>query len=126
MTNIYFPDEEVTVNDLYFVCYMVERIARQLKQPNKYVVNTLGKQALREKLSLANVLHCDNPDAVAYDWIEAYGLQPGEYDVSCDEILHIIPYRIISHRTFYHIISVRYSPTTVHDKIQPFLRHRRE
>ena len=21
MTNIYFPDEEVTVNDLYFVCY---------------------------------------------------------------------------------------------------------
>ena len=44
MTNIYFSDEEVTVNDLYFVCYMVERIARQLKQPNKYVVNTLGKQ----------------------------------------------------------------------------------
>ena len=82
MTNIYFPDEEVTVNDLYFVCYMVERIARQLKQSNKYVVNTLGKQALREKLSLANVLHCDNPDAVAYDWIEAYGLQLGEYDVS--------------------------------------------
>ena len=55
MTNIYFPDEKVTVNDLYFVCYMVERIARQLKQPNKYVVNTLGKRALQEKLSLANV-----------------------------------------------------------------------
>ena len=82
MTNIYFPDEEVTVNDLYFVCYMVERIARQLKQPNKYVVNTLGKQVLQEKLSLANVLHCENPDAVAYDWIEAYGLQSGVYDVS--------------------------------------------
>ena len=82
MTNIYFPDEEVTVNDLYFVCYMVERIARQLKQPNKYVVNTLGKRTLQEKLSLANVLHCDNPDAVAYDWIDAYGLQSGEYDVS--------------------------------------------
>ena len=44
MTNIYFPDEEVTVNDLYFVCYMVERIARQLKQPNKYVVNTLDRE----------------------------------------------------------------------------------
>ena len=46
------------------------------------MANALGKQALQEKLSLANVLHCDNPDAVAYDWIEAYGLQPGEYDVS--------------------------------------------
>ena len=81
MTNIYFPDEEVTVNDLYFVCYMVERIARQLKQPNKYVVNMLGKEVLQEKLSLANVLHCENPDAVAYDWIEASGLQSGVYDV---------------------------------------------
>lgn len=82
MRNIYFPDEEITANDLYFVCYMLERVARQLKQPNKYVVNSIGKQGLREKLSLANVLHSENPDSVAHDWIEAYGLQQGEYDVT--------------------------------------------
>lgn len=82
MKNVYFPDEEVTVNDLYFVCYMVERIARQLKQPNKYVANTLGKRVLQEKLSLAGVLHCENPDAVAQDWVDAYKLQSGMYDVS--------------------------------------------
>lgn len=82
MKNVYFPDEEVTADDLYFVCYMVERVARQLKQPNKYVVNSIGRQGLREKLSLANVLHCENPDSVAHDWIEAYGLQQGEYDVT--------------------------------------------
>lgn len=82
MRNIYFPEEEVNANDLYFVCYMVERIARQLKQPNKYVVNTMGRQALQEKLSLANVLHCENPEAVAHDWIENYRLQSGEYDVT--------------------------------------------
>ena len=51
MTNIYFPDEEVTVNDLYFVCYMVEHIARQLKQPNKYVVNTLDRAFQLKKLN---------------------------------------------------------------------------
>lgn len=82
MKNVYFPDEEVTAYDLYFLCYMVERIARQLKQPNKYVVNTMGKRALQEKLSLAGVLHCENPDAVAHDWVEAYGLEAGQYDVS--------------------------------------------
>lgn len=82
MRNVFFPDEEVSANDLYFVCYMVERIARQLKQPNKYVVNTIGKRALQEKLSLANVLHSENPEAVAADWIEAYHLQPGTHDVS--------------------------------------------
>lgn len=82
MKNVFFPEDDISSNDLYFLCYMVERIARQLKQPNKYVVNTMGGQALREKLSLANVLHSENPDAVAADWIEAYALQPGNYDVS--------------------------------------------
>lgn len=43
MKNVSFPEEEVTVNDLYFVCYMIERVARQLKQPNKYVVNRMGR-----------------------------------------------------------------------------------
>lgn len=82
MKNVFFPDEEVTRDDLYFVCYMIERIARQLKQPNKYVANTIGLQGLREKLSMANVLHSENPLAVASDWVEQYDLQPGNYDVS--------------------------------------------
>ena len=43
MTNIYFPDEEITTNDLYFICYMIERVARKLHQRNRYVVNTMGK-----------------------------------------------------------------------------------
>lgn len=53
MKNIYFPDETISENDLYFVCSMIERTARQLKQPNKYVVNKMGHEALAEKLSLA-------------------------------------------------------------------------
>ena len=44
MTNIYFPDEEITVNDLYFICYMIERVARKLHQRNRYVVNHIGKE----------------------------------------------------------------------------------
>ncbi len=42
MTNVYFPEEVVNTDDLYYVCYMIERIARQLKQPNKYVANAMG------------------------------------------------------------------------------------
>lgn len=82
MTNVFFPDEHVTEDDLYFVCYMIERVARELKQPNKYVVNALGYNALAEKLSLANVLHSSNPQAVCADWIETYRLEPGNYDVT--------------------------------------------
>ena len=82
MKNVYFPDEEVTVNDLYFVCYMIERVARQLKQPNKYVVNKMGHDELAKKLSLASVLHSENPLAVAAEWIEEFDLQKGHYDVT--------------------------------------------
>ena len=56
MKNVFFPDEQVTADDLYFVCYMIERVARQLKQPNKYVANKMGHDALAKKLSLADVL----------------------------------------------------------------------
>ena len=82
MTNILFPDEQVTENDLYFVCYMIERVARQLKQPNKYVANKIGAAELRRLLSLANVLHSENPLKVADDWINDYNLQSGNHDVT--------------------------------------------
>ena len=82
MTNVFFPDEQISENDLYFVCYIIERVARQLKQPNRYVVNTLGYNTLAEKLSLANVLHAQNPLDVCADWIDSYHLQPGNFDVT--------------------------------------------
>ena len=82
MTNVFFPDEQVSTDDLYFVCYMIERIARRLKQPNKYVANAIGHDELSRKLSLADVLHSENPLAVEADWIENYHLQSGDYDVT--------------------------------------------
>ena len=81
MKNIYFPDEEILVNDLLFMCYMVERVARKVKQPNKYVVNTIGRDQLMHLISVANVLHSMNPLQVESEWIEQYHLQEGTYDV---------------------------------------------
>ena len=66
MKNKFFPDEEITENDLYFVCYMIERIARELHQRNKYVVNKIGYDELVNKISVANVLHCENPLKIVY------------------------------------------------------------
>ena len=41
MTNKVFPEEQITENDLYFLCYMIEPIARKLYY--KYVVNSIPK-----------------------------------------------------------------------------------
>lgn len=82
MTNVFFPEEKISTDDLYFVCYMIERVARKLKQPNKYVANTMGHDELAKKLSLANTLHSENPLSVESDWMDEYQLQPGNYDVT--------------------------------------------
>lgn len=82
MSNIYFPDEEITYNDLYFVCYMIERVARFIKQPNRYVVDCMGRDGLARQLSIAETNHCLNPEQVINDWKEEYNLQNGTTDVT--------------------------------------------
>jgi hypothetical protein len=82
MKNKYFPDEEREVNDLYFVCYMIERVARHIHQKNKYVVNTIGKDGLYHLISVANVLHSENPTKVEDDWINDYGLKDSDFDIT--------------------------------------------
>ena len=93
MTNIYFPDEEIKKNDVYFICYMIERGARTLHQRNKYVVNKIGKAELEHLISVANVLHAENPLAVEDDWIEEYDLAEGNVDVTAvdSELVTTIP-----------------------------------
>ena len=93
MKNIYFPEEEITIDDLYFTCYMIERVARQLKQHNKYVVNAIGAEGFRHLLICAQALHCENPLKVASDWITDYALEKGDFDITDvdPELAEIIP-----------------------------------
>ena len=81
MKNKYFPEEEIQLDDVYFICYMIERVARHIKQKNKYVVNAIGKEELYHLLSCANVLHCENP------------LQVENFDITAvdRELAEIIP-----------------------------------
>lgn len=93
MKNKYFPDEDIKINDLYFICYMIERVARNIKQKNKYVVNTIGRDGLYHLISCAEVLHCENPLKVEADWINDYELENGDYDITIvdKELATIIP-----------------------------------
>ncbi len=81
MMNIYFSDEKIEKNDVYFICYMIERVARRLRQRNSYVVNQIGRKNLEHLISVANVLHAENPVAVEDDWIEEYNLKEGTTDL---------------------------------------------
>ena len=82
MTNVYFEDEKITENDLYFMCYMIERVSRKLHQRNVYVVNSIQPEEWRRLISLANVLHCENPLKIVDEWIEEYRLEEGTFDIT--------------------------------------------
>ena len=82
MKNKYFPDEEVSENDLFFVCSMIEQTARLVKQRNKYVVNKIGYDELVRLLCVAQALHCENPRQVAADWVEDFSLEQGDFDIT--------------------------------------------
>ena len=112
MTNIYFQDEEITANDLYYICYMIERVARRLHQKNRYVVNAIGKTELEHLICVANVLHCENPLQVEEDWINEYGLKAGEYDVTNvdRELVEIIPTSLEMGKVYQRLISDTLQP----------------
>ncbi len=67
------------MNNLYFICYMIERIARTLHQPNKYVVNSIDKKEWKRLMDLADVFHCENPLKIQDEWIREYNLQEGDF-----------------------------------------------
>lgn len=82
MKNKYFKDEDIELNDLFFMCYMIERVARHLHQRNRYVVNKIGKENLYHLISVANVIHSENPLKVEDDWINNYKLEKSNFDIS--------------------------------------------
>lgn len=44
-------------------------------------INAIGYDELAKKISLASVLHCENPLKVVDDWIKEYDLKKGDFDI---------------------------------------------
>lgn len=72
--------EEEKRNDLFFVCSLIDYIARQTKNERKVVVNAIGKNKLAHLYDLADVYHCENIDKVTYDLVGEYYIPTGTFD----------------------------------------------
>ena len=112
MTNMYFPDEKIKKDDLFFICYMIERVARRLHQKNKYIVNQIGKKEFEHLISIANVLHAMNPVSVEDQWIEDYLLKEGSFDITKvdRELVEKIPSPIQMGKVYQRLISDTLQP----------------
>ena len=123
MINKYFEDEEITKDDLYFICYMIERVARRLHQHNRYVVNSLDKEEWVRLISLANVLHSENPAKIEADWIEQYDLKPGTFDIADvdHDLVNEIPRATQMGKVYMRLILDTLQPEEDYTKYEPIL-----
>ena len=61
--------EDKKLNDLFFVCSLIDYIARRTKNERKVVVNALGKDELEHLYDLADVYHSENIDKITHELI---------------------------------------------------------
>ena len=67
-------------HDLFYVCGLIDYIARKTKNKRSYVVNQLGKKRLEKIYDLADMYHCDNIDQVSEEFINEASIRDGSFD----------------------------------------------
>ena len=72
--------EDKKSNDLFFICSLIDYVARKTKNTRKDTVNGLGIENIKKIYDLADVYHCENIDKVAEEFIEKSALKAGVFD----------------------------------------------
>ena len=75
-----FHRESKGDNALFFLCSLIEYIARRTRNRRIDVIDRVGDDVLRKILDLADIYHSDNIERVAADFIDEANIQQGEFD----------------------------------------------
>lgn len=67
-------------DDIYYVCTMIEYVARVTKNHRKDIVARISKKDMEHELKVAEVNHCLSFEQVSDEWIEQYGIVEGNFD----------------------------------------------
>lgn len=71
-------------NDLFYVCALIEFIARKTTNKRGDIVRAIGERGLRKQLRDAGVNHCLSFEQVSDEVIEAYDIKNGNFDTISD------------------------------------------
>lgn len=71
-------------NDFFYVCSLIEYIARQTKNKRGVIARTLGKRGIEKQLIDAEVNHCLSFEQVSDEMIEQYNIPMGDFDTITD------------------------------------------
>ena len=67
-------------NDIFFVCSLIEHIARLTKNHRSVVVNALGRDNLEHIFNLADIYHSENLEKVSEELIKNNKIEIGHFD----------------------------------------------
>lgn len=73
--------ESKNSNNLFFVCSLIEYIARKTNNTKEYIVKKMSKALIEKIYSLAEVYHSDNIDKVSDEIISECQIKNGNYDI---------------------------------------------
>lgn len=71
-------------NDYFYVCSLIEYIARETKNHRGAVVEALGERGVRKQLEDAEVNHCLSFEQVSDEVIAYYRISRGDFDTITD------------------------------------------
>lgn len=77
-------------NDLYYVCTLIEYIARKTKNRRADIVKIIGEHELSRLLEVADVNHSLSFEQVSDEIIEETGIGEGDYD-SVGKCIYDVP-----------------------------------
>lgn len=68
-------------NDLFYLCSLIEYIARKTYNTKEYVVNKIGKDFLKKIYTLAEVYHSENIEKISDEIINECNIENGNYKI---------------------------------------------
>ena len=71
---------ETERNDLFYVCSLIEYIARKTTNRRRVVAEALGEEGIKKQLLDAGVNHCLSFEQVSDELIEQYHIPTGDFD----------------------------------------------
>lgn len=74
--------EKQKENDLFFVCSILEYIARKTKNKKKYIVEQIGKEKIKKIFDLAEIYHSENIEKVSDEIMKESNIKTGNYTLS--------------------------------------------
>ena len=77
-------------NDYFYVCSLIEYIARQTKNRRGVIIKGLGKEGVEKQLYDAEVNHCLTFEQVSEEVIKQYQIPSGDFD-TITECKYTIP-----------------------------------